>query len=119
MPMRLGDSPEATIAIDDRGTIISWNPAAERLLGWSAAHAIGRPCHELMHGTSPAGVPTCGPHCAAISLCRQGSAPRRFEMVARRPDGSDVWLDVTSVTINDERPMVVHVLNESIARERM
>jgi PAS domain S-box-containing protein len=118
MPVRLGDSPEATIAIDDGGTIIAWNPAAESLLGWSAAQAIGRPCHEMMHGSSPAGATLCGPQCAVIGLCRQGAAPRRFEMIARRPDGSDIRLDVTSVTIQDDRPIAVHVLTESVSRER-
>jgi PAS domain S-box-containing protein len=119
MRLKLGASPEATVAVDDAGTVVAWNEAAERLLGRPASEAVGRPCHEVMHGLTPAGAPLCGPACAVVALCRQGSAPRRFEMIARRPDGTDVWLDVTTVTIEDERPVAVHVLSESISAKRL
>jgi len=119
MRVKLGASPEATVAVDDAGTVVAWNEAAERLLGRPASEAIGKACHEVMHGLTPAGAPLCGPNCAVVALCRQGSAPRRFEMIARRPDGTDVWLDVMTVTIEDERPLAVHVLSESVSAKRL
>lgn len=119
MPVKLGASPEATVVIDEAGVVVSWNAAAEHLLGRPAEDAVGRHCHEVMHGLTPAGAPLCGPECAVIALCRQGTAPRRFEMVARRPDGAEVWLDVTTVTIEDERPLAVHVLTESLSAKRL
>ncbi len=118
--MKLGASPEATIAVDDRGIVVAWNDAAEHLLGWTSAEALGKPCHEVMHGSTPAGVPLCSRDCAIVQLCRKGEAARRFEMVAHRPDGADVWLDVTTVTVDDDgRPVAVHVLSESMASQRM
>ncbi|HME81668.1 MAG TPA: LuxR C-terminal-related transcriptional regulator [Candidatus Eremiobacteraceae bacterium] len=120
MPVKLGASLEATVVIDDAGLVVSWNEPAERLLGRSAAEAVGKHCHEVMHGLTPAGAPLCGPDCAVMALCRQGNAPRRFEMVARRPDGSEVWLDVTTVTIEeDEHQLAVHVLSESVSAKRL
>jgi PAS domain S-box-containing protein len=118
--LKLGASPEATVAVDDRGTIVAWNPAAEQLLGWTASQALGMPCHEVMHGNTPAGTPVCSSDCAIVRLCREGKAARRFEMVARRPDGAEVWLDVATVTVDDDgRPVAVHVLSESVASRRM
>jgi PAS domain S-box-containing protein len=118
--LKLGASPEATVAVDDRGIIIAWNAAAEQLLGWTAEQALGKPCHEVMHGSTPAGVPVCSRDCAIVQLCREGKAARRFEMVANRPDGADVWLDVTTVTMDDEgQSVAVHVLCESVASRRM
>ena len=35
-------SNDAIIGCDIEGAIVSWNPGAERLLGWTAAEAIGR-----------------------------------------------------------------------------
>ncbi len=35
-------SPLAIMAFDARGTVHIWNPAAERIFGWSPAEAIGR-----------------------------------------------------------------------------
>jgi PAS domain S-box-containing protein len=118
--LKLGTSPEATVAVDSRGIIIAWNDAAEHLLGWTALQALGKPCHEVMHGSTPAGAPVCSRDCAIIQLCREGKAARRFEMVATRPDGGDVWLDVTTITVDDEgRPVAVHVLCESVSSRRM
>ncbi|HLF83738.1 MAG TPA: PAS domain S-box protein, partial [Blastocatellia bacterium] len=36
-------SPLAIIAVDTDGNIRTWNPAAERIFGWSAQEVIGRP----------------------------------------------------------------------------
>lgn len=36
-------SPVALIAIDPQAIVLTWNPAAERLFGWTAAEVIGRP----------------------------------------------------------------------------
>ncbi len=39
---------DAVIMIDNRGDISFWNEAAFRILGYSAAEARGRNCHELL-----------------------------------------------------------------------
>jgi two-component system, sensor histidine kinase and response regulator len=38
----------AIMMMDDRGRVSFWNAAAERLLGWSAAEALGRDLHGLI-----------------------------------------------------------------------
>src|SRR3954470_4048551 len=37
----------AVIATDTRGTVLSWNDAAEQLYGWPAAEAVGRDITEV------------------------------------------------------------------------
>jgi len=39
---------DAILLMDDRGTIIYWNPAAERIFGYSAQEAIGKDLHILL-----------------------------------------------------------------------
>ena len=39
----LDSAPDAFVAIDTDGLVNSWNAASERLFGWSAAEAIGKP----------------------------------------------------------------------------
>ncbi len=41
-------SPLATLEADEHGIITRWNPAAERIFGWSAAEAIGKNAIELL-----------------------------------------------------------------------
>jgi PAS domain-containing protein len=38
----LESNPFATVAMDRQGKVIYWNPAAERLLGWTSAEVLGK-----------------------------------------------------------------------------
>ncbi|QNM98767.1 PAS domain S-box protein [Chitinimonas koreensis] len=44
----LAAAPEGIVSIDGKAAINYWNPAAERIFGWSAAQALGRQIHELL-----------------------------------------------------------------------
>jgi PAS domain S-box-containing protein len=46
--MVLDTAPDAFITLDRDGVIMSWNAAAHRLFGWSAAEAIGRTMRSLI-----------------------------------------------------------------------
>ena len=37
------EAPTAVITLDLQGNICTWNPTAERLVGWSEAEALGKP----------------------------------------------------------------------------
>ena len=39
---------DAFIAVDQRGMIIDWNPAAERMFGWTRHEAVGWPMAEMI-----------------------------------------------------------------------
>lgn len=108
------------LAVDDRGTVVYWNDAATRLLGRDAAQAIGQPCHDVMQGIAPSGRHLCAPNCPVQTSCRELRSPRRFEMVVQHPDGSELWLEATTFVVIDEddRPVAVHVLNQSLAARR-
>jgi PAS domain S-box-containing protein len=44
----LDNSPDAFVSLDRDGIIRSWNVAAERMLGWPASEAIGKPFRSLV-----------------------------------------------------------------------
>jgi PAS domain S-box-containing protein len=44
----LDSAPDAFVAIDRDGSVRTWNAAAERMLGWSAAEAVGKPLRALI-----------------------------------------------------------------------
>lgn len=46
---------EAFVGVDARGRIVEWNPASERLFGYSAAEALGRPVALLCFPEEDAG----------------------------------------------------------------
>jgi PAS domain S-box-containing protein len=41
-------APDAFVTLDAAGVICDWNPAAERLFGWSAEEALGRRLSEMI-----------------------------------------------------------------------
>ena len=82
----LNNSVVSIVTIDGQGTIVSFNPAAERLFGYSAADAVSNDVtmlmpeeiavvhqHHLAHRTNPAAAMVIG---------------RTRELIARHADGS-------------------------------
>lgn len=120
MSVHLGASAEATFAVNDRGVIVAWNAAAEALLGYTAQDAVGKQCHELMHGVKPSGAPLCTADCSVVEFCKHGTSARRFEMLVPRAGGGEVFVDVVTVTIyEDDEPIAIHVLNEAPSQRVM
>jgi diguanylate cyclase (GGDEF)-like protein/PAS domain S-box-containing protein len=91
---------DAIMMIDNNGIISYWNPAAELILGYTSAEAIGRYLHELI---IPERFITA--HLAAFSEFQktgQGNAiGKTLELAARRKDGReiDVALSLSAVKI--------------------
>lgn len=44
----LDSAPDAFVAIDADGLVTTWNAASERMFGWSAAEAVGKPLRNLI-----------------------------------------------------------------------
>lgn len=88
-------SDEAIIATSPDGRIMAWNPAAERLYGWTAAEAIGQPIG--FH------VPTDRNEemTAAFQRAFRGERTAPFETVRLRKDGTHVEVAVTMSPIRD------------------
>ena len=84
------------LSFDAQGHVVSWNPAAGRLLGYSAAEA-----HGMMYGLlfsaadRAAGVPE--------EILRKATAEGRhaFEGLRIRRDGTMFWADVTVSRLPD------------------
>jgi PAS domain S-box-containing protein len=86
--------PVAAVMLDLDGTVSLWNPAAERLLGWSEEDATGMavPCwgEAAEHALD-----------AAISAATPGS-PARVAVTARTRDGQEMTLDVCAARLSGE-----------------
>lgn len=84
---------DAIIAADAEGMIRFWNPGAERMFGYSAAEALGKPLTLLMPERFR------GPHEAGIRrFIETGEARvvgRTVELAGRRKDGSEFPLELS------------------------
>jgi PAS domain S-box-containing protein len=95
----LVESSEDAILSKDRDAVItSWNPAAERLYGYSAEEAIGRPIRML--------VPPDRANEERVILGRilLGERLQHYETERLRKDGSrvSVWLTISPIRLGEE-----------------
>jgi PAS domain S-box-containing protein len=86
---------DAVIATTAEGEITSWNPGAERLLGYPAAEVLGRPVSMLVPDDEADDLA----HARARVLAGERLEP--FETVRRRKDGSTVEMEVTLSAVHD------------------
>jgi diguanylate cyclase (GGDEF)-like protein/PAS domain S-box-containing protein len=103
------NSDDAIIAKTLDGTIVSWNPAAERIYGYSAAEVVGKPISILF---PPELKNELGP---IMKRMRQGKRYEHFETVRVRKDRSLIEVSVTVSPIRDEKGRILGA--SSIARD--
>ena len=90
-------SPDAVLALDLDLVVQSWNPAAERLLGFSAADAVGRDAVALL-------VPEDRrDEMRAMHARLSAGGEVRYESERRHRDGARIPVDVSLAQIRDDR----------------
>jgi PAS domain S-box-containing protein len=79
-------APDAFVTLDAEGVIRTWNRAAERMFGWSAGEAIGKPMRTLI--TPPEFRDRHDERRRAVIERGRGDASTQFEVELMRRDGS-------------------------------
>jgi len=111
----LEHTSDAAFAVTEDGEIRSWNKAAEKLFGYSAAEAITRTCHDLLDGFGSLRTRVCAPgysvqHCAA----GHQEIPD-FDLQVRTGSGSRLWVNVSTIIFEEPRlcrRLIVHLARD-------
>lgn len=106
---------DAIVAKSLQGTILSWNPAAERLLGYRGEEIIGRPVTDLIPDDRLA------EEVMILERIRQGQPVAHLETVRRRRDGTLVDVALTVSPVRDSSGAVVaasKIMRDTTARRR-
>jgi len=106
-------SPLPTLAFGREGNIQFWNPAAERLLGWTAAEATGRPVGSFVPADARPGLAQrmelaltggrlAGSHQSRF-LCKDGREARVeiYDGIERDVDGRSIGVVVQFLDISE------------------
>ncbi|HVX67884.1 MAG TPA: PAS domain S-box protein [Bryobacteraceae bacterium] len=80
-------SPLAVMTLDLAGNVLGWNPAAERIFGWTAAETIGRPIPTVPESERAEFI-------RSLEQNARGEAQVGIERRRRRKDGSPVDVSV-------------------------
>jgi PAS domain S-box-containing protein len=109
---------DCVVAMDHRGNVLEWSPAAERTFGWTAAEAIGADMSQLI---VPLGLRDR--HRDGLARYLAGGEPRvldrRIEIVAARRDGEEFPCELTITRIDSPGdPVFVGYLRDITERHR-
>ena len=113
----LDTAQDAFVSMDHAGRVTIWNEAAQRLFGWSAVEAVGRPATELM-------IPERfhDAHRAGLDRVRQSGksalAGRRVELTATDRDGQEFVVEMTMQMCVERGQPVFHAFVHDITERR-
>ena len=101
---------EGIYGVNAEGKTTFVNPAAERMLGWSAQELAGRDIHAIVHHTRPDGTHYPHEECPIYAAFRDGAVHKIDNEVFWRKDGTPVWVEYTSTPIRDRNVIVGAVI---------
>jgi len=94
-------SDDAIVSKDLTSTIISWNAAAERMFGYTAAEAIGRSIRMIIPADRQFEEDD------VLARIRAGEAVTHYETIRLRKDGTPIPISLTVSPIYDDAGVVV------------
>ncbi|RXF68484.1 sigma 54-interacting transcriptional regulator [Hansschlegelia zhihuaiae] len=97
---------EGVYGVNAEGTTTFVNPAAERMLGWSAEELVGRNMHSTVHHHHPDGSHYENDDCPIYAAFRDGAVHHVTDEVFWRKDGAPLWVEYTSTPIRDRGVVV-------------
>ena len=108
--MILRAAGEGIYGVNAEGKTTFVNPAAERMLGWTAEELIGRDMHSIVHHTHPDGSHYQEHDCPIYAAFRDGAVHQVDTEVFWRKDGTSFWVEYTSTPINEGGQVVGAVI---------
>ena len=94
-------SDDAIISKDLNGTINAWNRGAEKIFGYSASEAVGRPMLMLFPPDR------ADEESDILARIRRGESVEHFETVRVRKDGKQIDVSVTISPVKDMNGTIV------------
>ncbi|WP_253710623.1 PAS domain S-box protein [Bradyrhizobium sp. WD16] len=113
---------DAIITMDSEGVVTFWNPAAERIFGYSSAEAVGSHLHRLVaapgdlpyvvHGLADFAKTGTGPMVGTpreVTALKKGGTPFRVELSISAVKLDGKWSSIGVVRDLQERPKLIQL----------
>lgn len=94
-------SDDAIISKDLDGIITSWNKSAEKVFGYSAAEAVGRPISMLMPPDRVSEEP------GILARIKKGESIQNYQTIRRRKNGTDIFISLTVSPVRDAAGTII------------
>ena len=111
----LQGTTDAAFSVSEEGEIKSWNKAAEKLFGYSAAEAVHKTCYEILEGMGPLGTRVCHQNCS-VAECAGGSTEiLNFDMSVKTRSGERLWINMSTLVFDNQRTgrrLLIHLAHD-------
>jgi PAS domain S-box-containing protein len=114
----LDSSAEGIFGTDAEGRITFVNPAACRMLGFTADELIGRPCHDAFHHSRPDGSAYPVESCPMYAAYTSGQASRVDDESLWRKDGTGLPVEYGATPILKDGTIIGSVVSFTDITER-
>lgn len=102
----LSAAGEGIYGVNAEGKTTFVNPAAERMLGYTAEELVGQDIHSMVHHSHADGSQYPGHDCPIYGAFRDGQIHTVGDEVFWRKDGTPFWVEYTSTPIRDRGAVV-------------
>ena len=106
---------DAAFSVTEEGEIMSWNKAAEKLLGYPRGEAVHKTCYDILEGMGPLGTRVCHQHCS-VTECAGGSTDiPNFDMSVKTRSGKRLWINMSTMVFDNQRTgrrLLIHLAHD-------
>jgi len=109
------NTADGVLGVDQDHVVTLWNGAAERLVGFTAAEVMGRPCSEVWAVRNRTGCRLCGENCSPITSARKEEPVEGREIMIHTKAGRPMWLYVSTIVVPGGAPSLftmVHIFHD-------
>ncbi len=117
----LEGTADAAFAVDQEGTICSWNRAAEKLFGYASAEVLDKRCADLFRGRGALGTLICSDECEVRECVAARREIPNYDMEVRGRSGDRLWVNVSILVFQDDRTsrrLIIHLARDIAGRKR-
>ena len=110
---------DAAFAVDGRGVIVHWNPAAEQAFGYTTDAALGQSCWKLLSGQDIFGNRYCCANCPLRDMAKHHESVHGFEVLFRTSSEGRKKFAVSCLGIFDspEHGLLYHICRKPDVRD--
>ena len=114
----LCSTADGVYVVDAAQRVIRWNKGAERILGYSEAEVLARPCYEIIAGRVRPDKLWCQPGCKVHDCVHNRTPMENFDLMMCTKSGENVWLNISVISpLNGPQPVTAHVIRD-ITRDK-
>lgn len=117
----LEGTADAAFAVDEWGTIRSWNRGAERLFGYPSAAVLHKPCASLFQGRGALGNQVCSENCGVLQCTAANQEIKNYDLEVKGREGGRLWVNLSIIVYHDprlKRHLHIHLARDITARKK-